>query len=57
MTCPHCHARMTVSNTRPDQQLVRRYRTCRQCHHRFPTIEIPEVEYQTAVRALRREQT
>lgn len=42
MTCPVCNGMTKVSETRNRTDHILRYRLCRDCGHRFPTIEIDE---------------
>jgi transcriptional repressor NrdR len=39
MTCPVCGAKTVVTNSRADNDNVRRRRECRECGYRFTTYE------------------
>lgn len=45
MTCPVCGGRTKITNSRGDVESVRRRRECRECGHRFTTMEM-EVDLQ-----------
>lgn len=40
MTCPVCGENTQIINSRGDVDRVRRRRKCRDCGHRFTTIEL-----------------
>lgn len=48
MICPECKSRTRIIDSRPTNKDVRRRRKCRECGHRFSTIEIrfDEIEAQ-----------
>ena len=45
MTCPVCGENTRIINSRGNVESVRRRRECRECGHRFTTIEM-EVDLQ-----------
>lgn len=45
MTCPVCGEGTKITNSRGDIDRVRRRRECRECGHRFTTMEL-EVDLQ-----------
>ena len=40
MTCPVCGEKTRTTNSRSNVESVRRRRECRECGHRFTTIEL-----------------
>lgn len=40
MTCPVCGGNTKITDSRGNVESVRRRRECRECGHRFTTIEI-----------------
>ena len=45
MTCPVCDGSTKIIDTRKDCDHVVRYRRCKECGFRFPTIEVDEDIY------------
>ena len=45
MTCPICNGGTKIIDSRKDSDSVIRYRKCRDCGYKFPTIEIDEDIY------------
>ena len=41
MKCPKCsNRRLSVLDTKPGPEFVRRFRQCKKCGHRFKTMEV-----------------
>lgn len=49
MTCPICNEKTQVTDSRANDDFVRRRRACPTCKYRFSTIEIDEDLYERIV--------
>ena len=50
MTCPICGSKTQITDSRPDEDSVRRRRECLECAHRFTTIEIDRDLYERIIK-------